>query len=176
MYRVPVATTPHASMHMPLKKVRYCKLVDGCCVYWKIWQGWMLHRSHASMQLMPLHWGHFYEDRQMMSFELSGCSGSSGNSSNSGDSSWAIPRVSEAASAVVMAIAESSVAFWNKQKNEWWCSSSRGRTHSYSNSVFISWFSIGWSSIHNPHDVDAQDHCKQGHEEEALPVTKQFWS
>jgi len=38
------------------------------------------------MQSMPLHWGHFYEEQQMMSFELGGCSGSSGNSGNSGDS------------------------------------------------------------------------------------------
>jgi len=31
---------------------------------------------------------------------------------------------------------------------------------------FVLWFSIGWSSIHNPHDVNAQDRRKQGHEEE----------
>jgi len=55
------------AMHMPLKR---CTLVDSCCIYWKIQQGWLLHWSRAGMQSMLLHWACccFYEEWQMMLF------------------------------------------------------------------------------------------------------------
>jgi len=75
-----------------MKEGCYCKLVDRRCINSKIWQGWMLHRFHASMLSMPHHWGPLlWRMADDIGSGSGGSSGSGSSGSSGGGSGWHQP-------------------------------------------------------------------------------------